>query len=112
MPEMWELFADKYHLWVELGLCHGLILRYFPDVRDMRAILVNDPESDESWLSVRFVTEGSLDEITAARKKYRKFWVRNIPVEKRHLIRLMYDIEGAESGLRAIGRKPAIIQSQ
>ena len=60
--------------------------------RDFQVEFVVDPESDESWLSVRFVTEGSVPDMLTAWKRYRRSWVRNVPVTKRLMIRLMYDI--------------------
>ena len=51
------------------------------------------PDSDEEWLSVRFTTEGSLEDIAVAWEKYRSFWVQNVPVGKRLMITLMPDIE-------------------
>jgi|GEM_PF-6170445 len=86
-------FANKHGLWHHLILAHLKVFQFFPKPRNLKTVLTIDPESDESWLSVKFVTEGSLDDIIAARKKYRRFWVRNVPVTKRLMIRLMYDID-------------------
>ena len=93
IPDDAREFVDRHGLWHHLDLAHSKAIEFFPKPRNIKTVLVADPESDESWLSVRFVTEGSLDDIIAARKKYRQFWVRNVPVTKRLMIRLMYDID-------------------
>lgn len=88
-----QVFAFRHGLIQYLTESYLKVAEFFPNPRNLKTEFVTDPESDESWLSVRFVTEGSLDDITAARKKYRRFWVSNVPVSKRLMIRLMYDID-------------------
>ncbi len=93
IPDDVLAFALRNGLLKYLDLAHKKVNEFFPNPRNLKTEFVTDPECDESWLSVRFITEGSLDDITAARKKYRRFWVRNVPVTKRLMIRLMYDID-------------------
>jgi len=85
-------FLKEHQLEEYLHYAIHLVQGSFSVARDLQVEFVVDPECDESWLSIRFVTEGSLDDIIAARKRYRRFWVRNVPVTKRLMIRLMYDI--------------------
>jgi len=84
--------ADAQSLWHFLALACRKVCEFFPNPKCQRIVYVADPEDDESWLSMRIATSGSLEDICVARKQYRQFWVRNVPIEARQMIRLMYDI--------------------
>jgi len=88
-----QKFAVEHGLLSYLELAYKKVKEFYTNPMGLRTEFVIDPESDEEWLSVRFTTEGSLETIRAAHDKYRNFWVRNVPVDKRLKITLMYDIE-------------------
>jgi len=85
-------FINKHALQEHLNFAYSCIHRFFPNPRNLKTVLSTDPCCDESWLSIRFDTEGSFDELERARETYHQLWRENVPAASRFRIRLMYNI--------------------
>jgi len=57
-----------------------------------RIVLIHDPESGESWLSIRFTVNMNVEQLERARNVYHYLFAKNVSPSKRFLVRIMYDI--------------------